>query len=192
MKPSWFEFESTDKEMAKNTLIIKKKWGEAYKRGKRMEFRFYTLKWLRSRFGRVSRFVWGWGNHRMKFRFPDFHMTSSYGVFASVNMFWKTFNSDDAWASGFYSKDGIDNSGREGFKEFVLKDSKKHPHSKCLWFRPQPMDRVVFLYTRKPNTKSKCIEISICMYRYEKNYMCINLCVLIHARCQPPWHPTAR
>jgi len=146
MNQTRFEFKSS---VPQKKLISQKKWGEAYKRGKRKEFRWVTLKWIESRFGCLGKFVWGWGSASMKFNFPESHMTSEYGCFDSLDLFWEAFNSNDTWASEFYTKDGLDDSGREGFKNFVLEQSKTHPNAKCLWFRPQPTGRVVFFNTQK-------------------------------------------
>ena len=147
MNQTGFEFKAS---APQKRLITKKKWGEAYKRGKKKEFRWYTLKWLESRFGSVGKFVWGWASASMKFNFPESHMTSEYGCFDNLDLFWEAFHANDTWASEFYTKDGFDNSGREGFMDFVLEQSKTHPNGKSVWFRPQPTGRVGFLNTPKP------------------------------------------
>jgi hypothetical protein len=138
--PARFVFESSKKDG--DSLIAKKIWGEAYSRGKTRELRFFTAKWLESRFGKVGKFTWGWGTNSMTFRYPEAHMSSEYGCFDSLDLFWEAFDADESWASGFYSNDAVDDSGRAGFKAFALKECKGNTATKCLWFCPQGFQKV--------------------------------------------------
>jgi hypothetical protein len=119
-------------------LLVKRSWGEAYKRGKTKEFRVgHTHKWLDSHLGAPGRFVWAYAQNHMDFFFPDASMTECYGCFDGVGIFLEAFNTNEEWARGFYTADGIDDTGREGFIAFVLKEYADRPKSKCVWFSPQ-------------------------------------------------------
>ena len=76
----------------------------------------------------------------MRFHFPDPHMTGSYGYFSTLDQFWNSFELDTKWAQGFYTKDGEDDTGLRGFKQFVkfFAAKKKGKTKKVVWFEPQP------------------------------------------------------
>jgi hypothetical protein len=121
----------------------------------------HTHKWLESRLGTAGRFVLAYGQNHMDFFFPDASMTDKYGCFTSVDSFLEAFNTNDTWARGFYTADGRDGSGREGFTAFVLKESKKHPKGKCVWFSPQHTREVhqTLMFSAKEDTLYKCIPV---------------------------------
>ncbi len=129
-------------EVGTQELIAQKRWGRAYRRGaKRFELRFETRNWLEARLGTPCAFSWyEKGRSRMRFHYPEPHMTGSYGYFCSLGQFWTAFELDAKWAQGFYTEDGEDDTGLGGFKEFVkfYAAKKKGERKKCVWFEPQP------------------------------------------------------
>ena len=127
------------------------KWGRAYQRkAKKLEMRLHTKKWLADRLGtqNVFGFYDGGGRKRMWFQFPQPHSLGTHGYFPTLEDFWRAFADKPQWAAGFYTADGQDETGMQGFKDTVAELAEKISTKQCVWFEVLPRDAVCFSVTR--------------------------------------------